>query len=364
MVNWKNTIRLICSIAIISACNNSDSKKNKEIESSAENDGAFSSLVNKREIQGYTQGSTFVVKTSDDSLLTSTYELESLFTGFDAELSGYMNESLISKVNESKDGVNLPNNTYFSNCFQRSMEIFDLTNGAFDPSVFPLVKAWGFFKDSTLMLTQHQVDSCLQFISFENGKNFIFSKDSLVKKDKRFEFDFNAIAQGLSVDVVAKYLDNKGQKNYFIEIGGEVYAKGINPEGNAWVVGIDNPEESNTGMGNRSLENTVSLKNKALATSGNYRKFYVMDGRKFSHTIDPKTGYSVKHNLLSATVLANDCASADAFATSFMVMGKDSTLNFITHHPELELEVYLLFENEEGRIERAYTSGMTTLIQQ
>lgn len=361
MVNWLNISSGVLFALVFSACSSSNSEIVKEEESELSN--SFSSQISKQEIQGFTQGSTFVIKTSDDSLLLSTYEIESLLTGFDAELSGYMEESLISKVNASPQGMEIPKNAYFTNCFKKSQEVFKLTNGAFDPSVFPMVKAWGFFKDSTKVLSQQEVDSCLQFISFEPNKLYAWRADSLVKLDQRFCFDFNAIAQGYSVDVVAEFLDAKGQENYFIEIGGELRTKGVNNEGKAWVVGIDVPKEANDGLGTRELENTVAVSNKALATSGNYRKFYVVDGRKYSHTIDPTTGYSVKHNLLSATVMADDCASADAYATAFMVMGKDAAMDFVANHPELGLEVYLLFQNEEGLLERAFTQGMSQLLE-
>ncbi|SFT50943.1 thiamine biosynthesis lipoprotein [Lishizhenia tianjinensis] len=361
MVNWLNTSSILAfALVLVSSCSSS-SKEEKSILNTKDN--SFSTQVSIQEIQGYTQGSTFQIKTSDDSLLLSTYEIESLFTGFDAELSGYMEESLISKVNASSKGMKIPENAYFTHCFNKSLEVFKTTNGAFDPSVFPMVKAWGFFKDSNLVLSQQEVDSCLQFISFEPNKLYRFTGDSLLKKDTRFCFDFNAIAQGYSVDVVADFLDAKGQTNYFIEIGGELKTKGVNNEGKPWFIGIDVPLENNDGLNKRSLENAIAVDNKALATSGNYRKYYVVDGRKYSHTIDPKTGYSVKHNLLSATVMADDCASADAYATAFMVMGKDATMEFVANHPELNLEVYLLFQNEEGLLERAYTSGIASCLQ-
>ncbi|MDX1447249.1 MAG: FAD:protein FMN transferase, partial [Lishizhenia sp.] len=331
---------------LASACSTPEVKEGDQDQQFEDN--SFSTQINKQEIQGYTQGSTFQIKTSDDSLLLSTYEIESIFTGFDAELSGYLEASLISKVNASPAGMRIPENAYFTPCFNKSIEIYKTTNGAFDPSVFPMVKAWGFFKDSNLVLSQKEVDSCLQFISFQPNHLYSFRADSIIKNDPRFCFDFNAIAQGYSVDVVAEFLDEKGQENYFIEIGGELRTKGVNKEGKPWVIGIDVPSDTNDGLNQRSLENAISVENKALATSGNYRKYFVVDGRKYSHTIDPKTGYSVKHNLLSATVMADDCATADAYATAFMVMGKEATLEFVSSHPELNLEVYLLFQNEEG----------------
>lgn len=353
------SLKIISIALFISACGSSNEQSSaEELQEDYTDKTSFAWRISNQEIQGNTQGSTFMLKTSDDSLLTSVLEIESLLLGFDAELSGYLDNSLLSRINQSEHSFEVPKNSYFDTCYALSLEVFKMTSGAFDPSVFPLVKAWGFFKDSAIVLSQDQVDSCLQFISFEPNKNHSYHQNTYQKKNASFLIDFNAIAQGYSVDIVADFLEKKGQQNYLIEIGGEVRAKGKNKEGTPWSLGIDEPKEMNSGFGKRRLENVLNLTSGGLATSGNYRKFHIVNGKKYSHTLDPKTGYSVTHNLLSATVWAEKCALADAYATAFMVMGKDKTLAFLSEHPELKLEVYLLFENEEGRMERAYTDGM------
>ena len=207
-------------------------------------------------------------------------------------------------------------------------------------------------------LSKTEVDSILEFVSFKDGvyHTVDFREKTIVfcKNHPNFKIDFNAIAQGLSVDVVDDFISSKGYTDYYIEIGGELIVRGKNREGVNWKIGIDSPKENQI---ERELENIIHLSNKAVATSGNYRKFYVKDGVKYSHTLDPKSGFPVQHSLLSVTVVANDCATADAYATAFMVMGKEATLTFIEQHPEEKLEVYLLFSNDKGEIGRVNTVG-------
>ena len=204
-----------------------------------------------------------------------------------------------------------------------------------------------------------------EFVSFEKGKFYDITFDAntidLEKKATNFKIDFNAIAQGLSVDVVDEFLAEKGYTNYYIEIGGELIVRGHNREGENWRIGVDVPKEKLT---TRELENVISLTEKAVATSGNYRKFYEVDGKKYAHTLNPKTGFPVQHSLLSATVVANDAATADAYATVFMVMGVDQTLEFIKKNPDLNLEVYLLYAGENGNILREMSTGFSQYLNQ
>lgn len=341
---------------------------------SAENDSnlvftekSSSDLTNKNAwyldsvtIQGRAQGTTYIIKTSDDSLFTSPNELNDFFNAFDQELSTYVDSSIISQFNKG-DIVKVPlnNTTYFYTSLSVSKSVSEYTNGAFDPTVFPLVKLWGFFKDPNQTPSKADLDSVLSFTGFIDTSLISFDEMYLRKYDPRVKLDFNAIAQGQSVDEVARMLEQRGQQNYFIEVGGEIRVKGLNDRGEPWVIGVDQPSPENDGIsGERKLENYLSLSNKALATSGSYRKFYVKDGQKFSHTIDPKTGYPVQYNLLSVTVIGNDAATCDAYATAFMTMGVDHTLDFVNENKVLDLDVYLLFENASGRIERAYSEGM------
>lgn len=365
MQNWKNTIRttFLFFIIGINSCNlNSDrdsSNTSTDIDHYKNAENAW--YADKTAIQGKTQGTTFVVKTSEDTLLTTPVEISELLEKFDSQLSGYISNSALSRFNalDTKEEFDLSEHPQFQLCFELSQDIFKRTQGAFDPSVFPLVKAWGFFKEMNDPPIKAEIDSILTFTGFENKKHYILENENIQKLDSRFELDFNAIAQGLSVDYLAEFLDKKGHDNYFVEIGGEIRAKGLNNESKPWIVGIDQPTDENDGTNDRKLENYLSLNNISVATSGNYRKFYEKDGKRYSHTLNPKTGYPVEHNLLSTTVMAESAAIADAYATAFMTMGVHNTMKFLESNSDLKIEAYLLFENDKGRLERAYSDGFS-----
>lgn len=304
-------------------------------------------------INGETQGTTYQILTGDSILLVSKYEVDSLLKAFDAELNTYISESVISRFNNNEiSSIDFDESPLFAKCFNQALEVYSNSDGYFDPSVFPLMKQWDFMKDITQQVSQESIDSVKQFVSFQPGLHYNLENGVLTKLTPEFKLDFNAIAQGYSVDVVRSFLEERGQENFYIEIGGELYCKGVNSDGNTWLIGVDNPVEENDGLSNRELENAIYIENSSLATSGNYRKFYEIEGRKFSHTLDPKTGYPVTHQLLSATVVMDNCALADAYATTFMVIGLDETKSFLNQYPDLGIEVYLLYENELGRMER------------
>jgi len=361
---YKSTLLVvIIPILIIGSCtseNSDSSSQNQTINHLHENtENVWSE--NRNTIVGKALGTTFIIKSGEDSLLTSPLEIEALFKSFNAELSTYIDESLISQFNSLDTLIDLNSTLYFKPCFELSQEIYIQTKGAFDPTVYPLVSLWGFFKDIEKAPSQAEIDSVLNFIGFENEKLYSYKNGVLTKHDSRFKLVFNAIAKGQSVDIIADLLDKKGQESYFIEVGGEIRVKGLNEKGMKWIIGVDVPMESNTGTdgaGQRSLENYIEVTNRAVATSGNYRDFYELDGRKYSHTISPVTGNPVRQNILSATVIAVDAATADAYATAFMVMGVENALSLIKDNPHLNIDAYLLFDDGNGRIERAYSRGM------
>jgi len=183
----------------------------------------------------------------------------------------------------------------------------------------------------------------------------------ITKRTPQFKIVFNGIAQGQAVDVICKYLDQKGAQNYYVEIGGEVKVKGVNAQNNVWTIGIDKPIDNSTAT-NRELIHVIELQNKAVATSGNYRQFYEKNGVKYSHTINPKTGYPVTHSLLSATVVANSCALADGYATAFMVMGTERAKAFVENHKELGLELFLVYNTVDGEMETYLTEGFKNIL--
>jgi thiamine biosynthesis lipoprotein len=246
--------------------------------------------------------------------------------------------------------------------FEVAREVWRETEGAFDPTVFPLVQAYGFGLENRQEMTQEKVDSIMEHTGFtpseiemiEVEKEHLYKVTWIRKGVPTTRIDFNAIAQGYSVDVVADFLLMNGVDNYMVEIGGEVTCLGVKPDSSLWRIGIDKPLEKSQ---KRELEAIVELENTSLATSGSYRKFYEKDGVKYSHTIDPKTGWPVQHSLISATVMTPSCMKADAYATSFMVMGVEKTKEFLQMHPRLGLEVFLIYD-ENGEWETFATEGM------
>jgi thiamine biosynthesis lipoprotein len=298
---------------------------------------------------GYAQGSTYSI-VYDNRRNFNPGELrqkvEKILADFDMSLSTYKDSSIISRINRNEDVVP---DSFFTEVFKKSAEISRLTDGAFDITVGPLVKAWGFCPDAHKTFTESKRDSLLNLVGMDkvslvNGK--------VVKTDPRIILDFNAIAQGYSVDVVCRFFDGLGIKNYLVEIGGEVRGKGKKGN-NLWRIGIDKPVDNNMIPG-QTLEAIIRISDKAIATSGNYRKFYIEDGVKYSHHIDPRTGYTTKNTLLSISIITDECAMADGVATGCLVMGKDKAIEFLSKHPEFE--AYMVYSDESGNF-RTWTSA-------
>jgi len=312
-----------------------------------------------QKIEGETQGTTYHITIVGGEQTIHKTSIDSIFKTFDTSLSTYQSNSVISDFNTSENGIWIPKeDQYFFKCLELSKSVHSLTNGAFDPSVFPLVEAWGFMKKMDQPPSKEQVDSILQFVNFTAGDIWHQDKKTtfLGKKDPRFKLDFNAIAQGYSVDVIADYLVSNGIENYFIEIGGELRVAGKNAEGKKWRIGVDLPVESNEGKGAREIGQVLELGKGGLATSGNYRKFYEKEGKKYAHTLNPKTGFPAENELLSATVLAPNAGLADGYATAFMVMGLSGTKEWLKLHPSEKLEVLLIYTDANGEM-KIFTSN-------
>lgn len=290
---------------------------------------------------GFAQGTTYSMVFENDGSLNGQElkaDVEKILRDFDMSLSLYVDSSILSKVNRNED---VSVDSYFLNALKKSAEITEITEGAFDITVGPFVRAWGFGPDATKSFTESKRDSLAKFVGMDKVR---IEDGKVVKTYPGVNLDFNAIAQGYSVDIVCDYFGNRGIKSYLVEIGGEVRVKG-DKKGVLWRVGIDRPSDDNMLPGN-DLQAIISLKNRSLATSGNYRKFYVENGIKYSHTIDPRTGYPARNQLLSATVIADDCATADGIATACMVMGKEKTIEFLGFHPEFD--AFLVFSDDSG----------------
>jgi len=292
-----------------------------------------------RTIDGFTQGTTYHIAHSDDIGVALDSLVEGILKEIDLSLSVYNSESLITKINNGED---LTVDTLFKNVFNRSYEIYKLSGGLFDVSAAPLFNIWGFGFKNRMDITKERVDSALQLtgmdkISIENSK--------VVRTIPNVTLNFNAIAQGYTADVIASEFEKLGIINYLIEVGGEIFCKGDNPKGKRWSVGIDRPVDGNMIQG-EDLQDILLLTGGGLATSGNYRKFYEEDGQKYSHTINPVTGYPAKESILSATVIAPDAMTADAYATWFMVAGVEKAIEIIEKDPTIE--GYLVYSKGEA----------------
>ena len=304
---------------------------------------------------GTAQGTTYSFVYENQGKIdpqTLRAEVEKILRDFDMSLSLYKDSSILSRINRNEKAVP---DKFFTDVFKRSAEISQLTDGAFDVTVGPLVRAWGFGPDEHKNVSPAKIDSLLKLVGMQN----VELKDGMIRKaDPRISLDFNAIAQGYSVDVICGFLEGEAIKSYLVEIGGEVRVKGTKG-GAMWRIGIDRPVDDNMSPG-RDLEAIIQIKDRSLATSGNYRKFYIENGIKYSHTIDPKTGYPAKNQLLSATILAHDCATADGIATACMVMGKEKSIEFLDLHPEFD--AYLIYSDEKGNFNTWMTETLKGFI--
>ena len=266
-------------------------------------------------------------------------DIEAEIAKVDASLSPFNKRSIITAVNENRDTVV---NKMFSDVFALAMKISDSPPGAFDIPVAPLVNAWGFGFKGGAMPSRHQVDSLKALVGYHKVS---LTNGRVSKTDPRIMLDCSSIAKGYGCDVVAKFLSAKGIDNYMVEIGGEIVTRGISEKRLPWKIGVTKPTDDSLNV-NQEIQTIINVTDKAMATSGNYRNFYYKNGRKYAHTIDPSTGYPVQHNILSSTVIADDCATADAYATAFMVMGLDKAKTILSRHPELM--AYFILASDDG----------------
>lgn len=294
-------------------------------------------------------------------------EIDHLFQEINLEVSTYIDSSFISHFNRSEEGLTLPYDPVSSSTeqqrgrhfylnYEAALEVFEKTQGAFDPTVMPLVNYWGFGYSEKKKVSEVDsllIDSLMQFVGFEKLKKSAEGKLVFEKEKAGTALDFSGCAKGYAVDEAAWLLHAKGISNYLVDIGGEVRAQGESPKGEVWKIGINVPRE---GAGLMELQASVSLQDQSLATSGNYRNFYEVDGIKYSHTINPWTGFPERNSLLSASVFARDCMKADAYATAFMVLGLERAYQLAAELPELE--AYFIFGKEEGSLGVKFTDGL------
>ena len=326
-------------------------------------------------LQGLAQGTSFNIVYKDFKQRDFSRSIDSLLSVIDNSMSFYIDGSVISRCNNAENSCEL--DEHMLNVYWRSLSIFYETNGSFDPAVKPLVDFWGFGSDSILStIDTAKVDSILKFSNIGNFKlietltnsEVIFMSDKIFedaanyelrKVDSRSQLDFNAIAQGYTVDQISLFFEDKGVFDFMVEVGGEVRVRGVNPKGKLWTIGIDKPVYSS---GERKLAAVLSLENKSVATSGNYRKYREIDGVKYSHTISPKTGFPVRDRILSATVVTYDCITADAYATALMVMGYKKAMSTIDNNDDIE--GYIIYSDEKGNVKSYYSQGIKEIIQE
>ena len=267
-------------------------------------------------------------------------EIMAALNEVDQSMSTFNKGSVISKINRNEQ---VQPDKMFVDVFQLANKISIETNGAFDVTVAPLVNAWGFGFKNGVHPTPQAIDSLKQFIGYQKVS---YVGERIKKQDPRLMLDFSAIAKGYGSDVVANLLKHKGIENFMVEIGGEIVTRGISEKRLPWKVGVTKPTDDSLNV-NQELQTILNVTDKSMATSGNYRKFYYKNGKKYAHTIDPITGYPVQHNILSSTVLAKTCAEADAYATAFMVLGLDKAKKVLEQHPELM--AYFIYSDKNGK---------------
>lgn len=310
--------------------------------------------INYQHDEGFIFGTIYHITYHSDTNLKK--EIEAELKKVDQSLSPFNKTSVISKVNRNENPVIDP---MFKEVFLLAENISNETHGAFDITVAPLVNEWGFGFKKGVEPTRQVIDSLKHIVGYQKVK--LTPKNYVQKQDPRIMLDCSAIAKGYGCDVVARLLRNKGVSNFMIEIGGEIVTYGNSEKRVPWRIGVNKPTDDSLNT-SQELQTILNVTDIAMATSGNYRNFYYKNGKKYAHTIDPKTGYPVQHNILSATVLAKNCATADAYATSFMVLGLEGAQKILQQHPELM--AYLIYADKDGKNQTWYSPSLKSKIQE
>ena len=302
------------------------------------------------EYQGQTMGTiAYNVKYIDAGGKNLKVSTDSLLKVFNQSLSTYIPDSEISTFNQ---GTVFPFETvHFYRVLAASKKVYDATNGGFDPTVGPLVNAWGFGPEGRKTPRDEDIAVLKEKVGFDK---IFFDSISICKLQEGVYLDFSAIAKGYAVDLVAELLEENDIHNYLVDIGGELRAKGKNLENNTWRIAIEKPVQDNF---SRESSAILALEDKAIATSGDYRNYYEKDGKKIAHSINPKTGYPAEQNILSSTVVAENCMLADAYATAFMVLGYEASIKILEQHPEIQ--VFFIYSDDSGEIQTFTSEGLS-----
>lgn len=302
-------------------------------------------------LEGKTMGTSYHVTYFDENQRNFQESVDSLLVLVNKSISTWDSTAEISKFNQSKKGIQfaLP---YFQKPLQISQEVYTRSSGAYDPTVMPLVNAWGFGPKKVVNPDTAEVEQVMAFIGFNKIR---FTADSVIKNDPRVQLDFSAIGQGYGADVITDFLKGKGIINMLVEVGGEGMAVGINKiSGKPWRLGLVNP------MNPEKFIGFINLEDKSFSTSGNYFNYREVNGIRYAHTISPQTGYPVKNQIMSASVVAENCTIADAWATAFMSMGHEKAIEILKQHPELDA---CLIWSVQGGMERYVTSNLKDFLE-
>ena len=303
-------------------------------------------------LQGLAQGSYYAITYFDEQNRNFQREIDSIFRAVDMSVNLWVDSSVICKVNRNEE---VALDSIFIDNFNIAQEAARLSDGYFDPTISPIVAAWGFSNKTGDSITPQLIDSLKQLVDYRKIR---IESGKVVKENPAITLDFNAIAQGYTTDLIAQFLESRGIKNYLVDTGGEIMARGEKPDGNPWIVGIEKPAEN--WDSDRILQTCIALRDKGLVTSGSTRKYVERNGKRYSHCIDPKTGYPVEHSVLSVTILAKNSVWADALASICMVMGMERSLPLIQSMDGVE--AYYIFANEQNALETFATEGFIGLL--
>jgi thiamine biosynthesis lipoprotein len=292
------------------------------------------------------------LKYQSDTALSE--KIDARLQAFNLSLNPFNPHSILAKVNRNED---VEVDEWFKTVFNKAMEVSEHSGGMFDVTAAPLINLWGFGFERKDSISRQVIDSLKTFVGYRKVR---LEGNRVVKDDARSMLNFSAIAKGYACDLIATLLEQEGVENYMVEIGGEVVAKGVNPNGDCWRIGINRPGDDAFAI-NSEIEEIVRLCNKCgLATSGNYRNFYVRDGKKYAHTINPHTGYPSEQTILSATIVAPDCMTADAYATAFMAMGMDAACRMAEQVPDIEY--YIIYDGDNHALQVKYSDGIKSML--
>lgn len=307
-------------------------------------------------IEGKAQGTYYIIKYLSDDSASLQHSVDSVFADIDQSLSLYKPGSLINRFNE---GSTVQMDLHMQTVVMRSLQISKATKGAFDITVKPLVDVWGFGVRKPVTQQIPAADTLQRILRYVGYQYLQVRGQQLSKKKKGVEIDCNGIAQGYTSDVMARFLEQNGIRNYLVDVGGELRSSGHNQHGKIWTVGIERPATDDNDYPVQAL---LTLDNKAITTSGNYRRFFDQGGTRFAHSIDPATGQALHSNIVSVTVIAKDAITADGFDNALILMGVERGLSFINQHPEYGLEAYFIFKDKNGKIQERFSPGFERLL--